>query len=160
MAIAVDIHRTRREVIPAGYDRMLVLLDDLPATLAHFPALDNLVAVAPDHYHWHLAPIGPAAYRMPVDFATRFTVERARGRLRFEPVKGVGSASVGGRIDLLPEGSDATALEMTIAGTVKVAVPWLLKTLAAPIVAREFNALVDGFVANLISAHLDPEPQA
>ncbi|MCF4167628.1 hypothetical protein L2U69_18425 [Zavarzinia compransoris] len=160
MAIAVDIHRARREVIPADYGRMLALLDDLPATLAHFPALDNLVAVAPDHFHWHLAPIGPAAYRMPVDFATRFTIERTSGRLRFEPVKGIGNASIGGRIALSPEGTDATSLEMTIAGTVKVAVPWLLKTLAAPVVAREFNALVDGFVANLKSAHLDPEPLA
>lgn len=160
MVLSVDIHRSRRDTIAAGYEHVAALLDDLPATLAHFPRLHNLVPVAPDHFHWHLSPIGPAAYRTPVDFATRFTIDRPRGRVRFEPVKGVGSAAIGGRITLAPEGEDHTALEMTIAGTVHVAAPRLLKPLAAPVVAREFNALVDGFIANLKSAHLQPRKTA
>ncbi|PWR19661.1 hypothetical protein [Zavarzinia compransoris] len=154
MTISVDIHRDKREVIAAAYDRVSGLMDDLPATLAHFPSLETLAPLGDERYHWKLSPLGPITHRVRIDFATAFKVERHKGHLSFEPVKGVGSAAIGGRILLQPLDGERTQLQMTIKGTVHVPLSFLLKPLAAPIVAREFNGLVDGFVANLQRAHL------
>lgn len=154
MSIAVDIHRDKREVIAAAFDRVAGLMDDLPATLAHFPSLDALDPLGSDRYHWKLAPLGPVTHRIRIDFATAFKVERHKGEIHFEPVKGLGSAAIGGRIHMSPLSGDRTQVQMTVKGRVHVPISFLLKPIAAPIVAREFNGLVDGFVANLQRAHL------
>lgn len=154
MSITVDIHRDKREVIAAAFDRVAGLMDNLPATLAHFPSLDALDHLGADRYHWKLAPLGPITHRIRIDFATAFKVERHKGEIHFEPVKGLGSAAISGLIRLSALDEARTQVQMTVKGRVQVPISFLLKPVAAPIVAREFNGLVDGFVTNLQRAHL------
>lgn len=154
MAFTVDIKRDNRETVPAAFSRVAGLLHDLEATLAHFPALRAFVPLGDNAYHWRLAPLGPITHRVSIDFATRFTVDPGAGVAEFKPVPKVGNADIGGRIMLRPKAAEETEIAIQVAGKVQVPLSWLLKPVATPIVVREFNGLVDGFVANLKNQYL------
>lgn len=154
MAITVDIKRQTRETVPAAFDRVVTLLEDVEATLAHFPSLRAFEPLGDNVYHWRLAPLGPVTHKTHIDFATRFTIDKVAGLVEFKPVPKVGKASIGGRIEIKAISDSHSDIAIHVAGKVEVPVSWLLKAVATPIVMREFNGLVDGFVANLKNNYL------
>ncbi|RJF94392.1 hypothetical protein D3874_00635 [Oleomonas cavernae] len=154
MAISVDIKRQNRETVPAAFERVVALLEDVEATLAHFPSLRSFEPLGDSVYHWRLAPLGPVTHKTRIDFATRFSIDKVAGVVEFKPVPKIGNASIGGRIEIKAKAASHSDIAINVAGKVEVPVSWLLKAVATPIVMREFNGLVDGFVANLKNNYL------
>jgi hypothetical protein len=65
-------------------------------------------------------------------------------------VKGVGNAQVGGSWQIVDNKGQSTSLVLKITGTVDVPVPGLMKLVVEPVVASEFEKLVEKYIANLI----------
>jgi hypothetical protein len=85
-------------------------------------------------------------------YASKYAVNKAKGTVKWTPVKGVGNALVGGSWKVTDNKSKSTQLALTIDGTVDVPVPGIMKMVVEPVVASEFEKLVDKYIANLIKA--------
>jgi hypothetical protein len=75
--------------------------------------------------------------------------DRKKGSVVWTPVKGEGNALVSGSWTLA-EAKKGTAVEFKVFGTVDVALPGLMKMVVVPIVAGEFEKLVEKYIDNLI----------
>jgi hypothetical protein len=68
------------------------------------------------------------------------------------PVKGAGNALVGGSWKITDNRGKSTKLVLQTEGTVDVPVPGLMKMVVEPVVASEFEKLVEKYIANLVKA--------
>src|ERR1051326_1228787 len=151
MAIHVPLQSSRSQELPVQLDRVEHLIHDIPGTVRLFPELRRLTDLGGNAYRWDLNPLGNAAYKVPIPFATRFDVDAAARRVRWQPVPEVGNARLGGSLTFEP--SDAgTRFSLRVTGKIILPLPFIFKVVAAPVVASEFERLVEGFADNILRA--------
>jgi len=149
VAIHVPLQRRRSEELPLQVERVEALIRDIPATIRLFPELRRIVELGSGAYRWELEPLGTAVYKVPITFANRFTV--SGHFVKFVPIPEVGNARIGGALSFEALGG-GTRFSLTVEGRILLPLPLVLKPVAAPVVASEFERLVDGFAANILRA--------
>ena len=132
-------------------ERVQPFLHDIAGTIRLFPALRRLVELGPGTFRWELEPLGTAVYKVPITFATRFSVDAPARRVAWQPVHEVGNARLAGALAFAAAGSQ-TRFSLTVEGRILLPLPFVLKPVAAPVVASEFERLVEGFAANILRA--------
>ena len=83
-------------------------------------------------------------------YASKYASDAAKGTVKWTPVKGIGNAQVGGSWKIADHKGKSTKVVLKIDGIVDVPVPGLMKMVVEPIVASEFEGLVEKYIANLI----------
>ena len=151
MAIHIPLQSSLAHELPVQVERVRHLIHDIPGTVRMFPELKRLVELGPHTYRWELEPLGTAVYKVPITFATRFTVDADAHRVTWQPVHEVGNARLAGALAFAAAGP-RTRISLTVEGRILLPLPFLLKPVAAPVVASEFARLVDGFAANILRA--------
>jgi hypothetical protein len=151
MAIHVPLSSSRDHELPVQVERVERLLHDIPGTIRMFPALRRLVDLGANAYRWELEPLGTAIYKVPITFATRFTVDAAAHRVTWQPVHEVGNARLAGALAFAAAGPQ-TRFSLRVEGRILLPLPFVLKPVAAPVVASEFERLIEGFAANILRA--------
>jgi carbon monoxide dehydrogenase subunit G len=149
MAISVNIDLGYEFEVKAKAAEVFALLSDVPASVSHFPKVEKLTDMGDGVYKWEMEKVGTAQVNIQTVYASKYTSDKAKGIVKWAPVKGVGNALVGGSWKIT-DNKKSTALELKIQGTVDVPLPGLMKMVVAPIVEGEFEKLVDKYIANLI----------
>jgi carbon monoxide dehydrogenase subunit G len=149
MAISVNIDLGYEFEVKAKAADVFALLSDVPASVSHFPKVEKLTDMGDGVYKWEMEKVGTAQVNIQTVYASKYTSDKAKGTVKWAPVKGVGNALVGGSWKIT-DNKKSTALELKIEGTVEVPLPGLMKMVVAPIVEGEFEKLVDKYIANLI----------
>lgn len=149
MAISVNIDLGYEFEVKAKAADVFAVLSDVPASVSHFPKVDKLTDMGDGVYKWEMEKVGTAQVNIQTVYASKYTSDKAKGTVKWVPVKGVGNALVGGSWKIT-DNKKSTALELKIQGTVDVPLPGLMKMVVAPIVEGEFEKLVDKYIANLI----------
>ncbi|RZA13782.1 MAG: hypothetical protein EOP93_19640, partial [Lysobacteraceae bacterium] len=100
-------------------------------------------------YQWEMEKVGTAQVNIQTVYACKYVSDKARGTVKWTPVKGVGNAQVGGSWKI-KENKKSTGLTLAIQGEIEVPLPGLMKMVVAPVVEGEFEKLLEKYIANLI----------
>jgi carbon monoxide dehydrogenase subunit G len=149
MAVNVDIDLGYEFAVKAPFKEVFELLSDVPSSASFFPKVDQLVDLGGGTYRWEMAKVGTAQVNIQTIYASKYSVNKAKGTVTWTPVKGEGNALVGGHWKVADK-KTSTALELKIQGSVEVPVPGLMKMVVAPVVKAEFEKLVDKYIDNLV----------
>ena len=149
MAVTVKIDLGYEFEVKAKADDVIGVLSDVPTSVSHFPKVEKLTDMGDGVYKWEMEKVGTAQVNIQTIYASKYVSDKAKGTVKWTPVKGVGNALVGGSWKIT-DNKKSTALELKIQGTVDVPLPGLMKMVVAPVVEGEFEKLVDKYIANLI----------
>jgi len=149
MTVTVDIDLGYEFAVKAPYDDVFGVLSDVPTSVSHFPKVHRLVDMGDGVYRWEMEKVGTAQVNIQTIYASKYVSNKAKGSVVWTPVKGVGNAQVGGSWKIVDK-KKSTAIELKISGKVDVALPALMKMIVVPVVAGEFEKLVEKYIDNLI----------
>ena len=150
MAISVDIDLGYEFAVKAKAADVFAVLSDVPTSVSHFPKVDKLTDMGDGVYKWEMEKVGTAQVNIQTVYASKYVSDKAKGTVKWTPVKGIGNAQVGGSWKVTDNKGKSTAIELKIKGTVDVPLPGLMKMVVGPVVEGEFEKLVDKYIANLI----------
>ncbi len=149
MAIAVDIDLGYEFTVKAPMKEVFDLVSDVPKSASHFPKVDKLTDLGQGVYRWQMQKVGTQQVNIQTVYASKYVADRKKGTVVWTPVKGEGNAQVSGSWTLKAT-KQGTAVEFKVFGTVDVALPGLMKMVVVPVVAGEFEKLVEKYIDNLI----------
>jgi carbon monoxide dehydrogenase subunit G len=150
MAISVPIDLGYEFEVKAKADEVFGVLSDVPTSVSHFPKVDKLTDLGGGVYKWEMQKVGTAQVNIQTVYASKYVSDKARGTVKWTPVKDVGNALVGGSWKISDNKGKSTKVVLKIDGTVNVPLPGLMKMVVEPVVASEFEKLVDKYIANLV----------
>ncbi len=150
MAISVDIDLGYEFTVKAKAADVFAVLSDVPTSVSHFPKVDKLSDLGDGVYKWEMEKVGTAQVNIQTVYASKYVSDKAKGTVKWTPVKDIGNAQVGGSWKVTDNKGKSTAIELKIKGTVEVPLPGLMKMVVGPVVEGEFEKLVDKYIANLI----------
>jgi len=150
MAISVDIDLGYEFTVKAKAADVFAVLSDVPTSVSHFPKVDKLTDMGDGVYKWEMEKVGTAQVNIQTVYASKYVNDKAKGTVKWTPVKDIGNAQVGGSWKVTDNKGKSTAIELKIKGTVDVPLPGLMKMVVGPVVEGEFEKLVDKYIANLI----------
>ncbi|MBC5782094.1 SRPBCC family protein [Ramlibacter sp. USB13] len=152
MTVSVHIDLGYEFEVKAKFDEVFALLSDVPKSVSHFPKVQKLTDLGDGVYQWEMQKVGTAQVNIQTVYACKYTADKAKGLVKWTPVKGVGNAQVGGHWKITDNKGKSTKIVFETAGSVDVPVPGLMKMVVEPIVAAEFEKLVEKYIANLVKA--------
>lgn len=149
MAITVKIDLGYEFDVKAKAADVFAVLSDVPESVSHFPKVEKLTDMGGGVYQWEMEKVGTAQVNIQTVYASKYASDKARGTVKWTPVKGVGNAQVGGSWKIV-DNKKSTGLTLAIQGEIEVPLPGLMKMVVAPVVEGEFEKLVEKYIANLI----------
>ena len=149
MSITVKIDLGYEFTVKAKAAEVFDLLSDVPASVAHFPKVEQLTDMGGGVFKWEMEKVGTAQVNIQTVYASKYVSDKAKGTVKWTPVKGVGNALVGGSW-VIVDNKKSTSIALAIQGEVEVPLPGLMKMVVAPIVEGEFEKLVEKYIDNLI----------
>lgn len=152
MTVSVHIDLGYEFEVRAKFDEVFAVLSDVPESVSHFPKVHRLTRLEDGVYQWEMERVGTAQVHIQTVYACRYTADKAKGTVKWTPVKGIGNAQVGGSWKITDHKGKSTKLVLRNEGTVDVPVPALMKLVVEPLVASEFEKLVEKYIANLVKA--------
>ena len=150
MAIQVGIELGYEFDVKAKADEVFALLSDVPESVSHFPKVDKLTDMGDGVYKWEMQKVGTAQVNIQTVYASKYVSDKAKGTVKWTPVKGIGNALVGGSWKITDVKGKTTKVVLKIDGTVEVPLPGLMKMVVEPVVASEFEKLVEKYIDNLV----------
>jgi carbon monoxide dehydrogenase subunit G len=150
MAISVTIDLGYEFEVKAKADEVFAVLSDVPTSVSHFPKVEKLTDLGDGVYKWEMQKVGTAQVNIQTVYASKYVSDRAKGSVKWTPVKGVGNAQVGGSWKITDNKGKSTKVVLKIDGVVDVPLPGLMKMVVEPVVASEFEKLVEKYIDNLI----------
>lgn len=151
MTVSVDIDLGYEFAVKAPYAKVFGVLADVPTSVSHFPKVDQLVDMGDGVYRWEMQKVGTPQVGIQTIYASKYKSDAKKGSVVWTPVKGVGNAQVSGSWAVVDR-KGSTGLTLRIKGTVDVPLPGLMKPIVVPVVAGEFEKLVEKYIDNLIKA--------
>ncbi|HEX5738006.1 MAG TPA: SRPBCC family protein [Hydrogenophaga sp.] len=149
MSITVKIDLGYEFDVKAKASDVFDLLSDVPASVAHFPKVEQLTDMGDGVYRWEMEKVGTSQVNIQTVYASKYTSDKAKGTVKWTPVKGVGNALVGGSWKIV-DNKKSTGITLAIQGEIEVPLPGLMKMVVAPVVEGEFEKLVEKYIDNLI----------
>jgi carbon monoxide dehydrogenase subunit G len=153
MAITVKIDLGYEFAVKAKAADVFALLSDVPASVGHFPKVDQLVDLGGNTYRWEMEKVGTTQVNIQTvyacKYASKWDAAKGTGSVKWTPVKGVGNALVSGSWDIVDQ-KKSTGITLAIQGDIEVPLPGLMKMVVTPVVESEFEKLVEKYIANLI----------
>lgn len=150
MTVSVHIDLGYEFEVKAKHDAVFAVLSDVPKSVSHFPKVSKLTDLGDGVYQWEMQKVGTSQVNIQTIYASKYATDAAKGTVKWTPVKGIGNAQVGGSWKIADHKGKSTKVVLKIDGTVDVPVPGLMKMVVEPIVASEFEGLVEKYIANLI----------
>ena len=123
MAISVDIDLGYEFTVKAKAADVFAVLSDVPTSVSHFPKVDKLTDMGDGVYKWEMEKVGTAQVNIQTVYASKYVSDKAKGTVKWTPVKGIGNAQVGGSWKITDNKGKSTAIELKIKGTVDVPLP-------------------------------------
>jgi carbon monoxide dehydrogenase subunit G len=149
MSITVKIDLGYEFDVKAKAAEVFDVLSDVPTSVSHFPKVEQLTDLGDGVYKWEMEKVGTAQVNIQTIYASKYVSDKAKGTVKWTPVKGVGNALVGGQWKIV-DNKKSTGVTLAIQGEIEVPLPGLMKMVVAPIVEGEFEKLVEKYIDNLI----------
>ena len=148
MTIHVTIDLGYEFAVKAPASEVFDLLSDVPTSASHFPKVHKLVDLGGGAYRWEMEKIGLAQISLQTIYASKYVSNKAKGSVVWTPVKGEGNALVSGSWKITDK-KKSTHIMLAINGDLSIPLPGLMKMVVAPVVAAEFEKMVEKYIDNL-----------
>jgi carbon monoxide dehydrogenase subunit G len=149
MTVTVHIELQYEFEVHAQADEVFSVLSNVPLSVSHFPKVHRLVDLGEGVYQWEMEKVGTKQVHLQTVYACKYVSDKAKRTVKWTPVKGIGNAEVRGSWKIKDK-KTSTQVTLNIEADVSVALPALMRVVVEPVVRKEFEALVDQYVANLI----------
>jgi carbon monoxide dehydrogenase subunit G len=149
MSITVKIDLGYEFDVKAKAGEVFDVLSDVPTSVSHFPKVDQLTDMGDGVYKWEMEKVGTSQVNIQTVYASKYVSDKAKGTVKWTPVKGVGNALVGGNWKIV-DNKKSTNVTLAIQGEIEVPLPGLMKMVVVPVVQGEFEKLVEKYIDNLI----------
>lgn len=149
MSFTIDLSFSRLLEVKFPFDSVFDMLADRPKSISHFPNVETLVDLGGNCYRWEISMMEVFKFAGRPVFACKYTDNRAKGYIKWTPIKGQGNVLLSGQWTIKALDENHTRLKLFTRGQMIVPVPSLLKLLITPIVVKALNGLVDGYIGNL-----------
>jgi carbon monoxide dehydrogenase subunit G len=149
MSITVKIDLAYEFDVKAKAAEVFELLSDVPASVAHFPKVEQLTDLGGGAYQWEMEKVGTKQVNIQTVYASKYVSDKTKGTVKWTPVKGIGNAQVGGSWKIV-DNKKSTGVKLAIQGEIEVPLPGLMKMVVVPVVEGEFEKLVEKYIDNLI----------
>lgn len=150
MSFTVEITVEREFRSSCSPEQAFSLLADVPRSASHFPKVERLVDLGSGIFRWEMEKIGLGGYTLQQTiYACRYGHDSSSGRVFWEPVVGIGNASVSGHWLVRPSRDSGAMMTLSTRGLLTVDFPSFLQFVLAPIVQMEFTGMVDRYIENL-----------
>ena len=151
MAVTAKIDLGYEFEVKAKYDDVFAVLSDVPKSVSHFPKVDRLTDLGDGVYKWEMARVGTKEIGIQTVYASKYRSDKAKGTVTWTPVAGIGNALVGGHWKI-KDNRKSTHVTLETSGEINLPFPALMRVVVQPLVASEFEKLVDKYIANLVKA--------
>jgi hypothetical protein len=121
----------------------------VPESVSHFPNVEELVDLGDNAFRWEMRKIGVDRFSIQTIYGCKYVDDRAKGTIKWTPVKGEGNGTVKGKWTLKALDAGKTQIDMVTSGDLEIPLPGLVKFVVAPVVVREFTRMVDTYIENL-----------
>ena len=148
MTINVTIDLGYEFAVKAPASEVFDLLSDVPTSASHFPKVHKLVDLGGGAYRWEMEKIGLAQISLQTIYASKYVSNKAKGSVVWTPVKGEGNALVSGSWKITDK-KKSTHIMLAINGDLSIPLPGLMKMVVAPVVAAEFEKMIEKYIDNL-----------
>ena len=149
MAVSVPIDLGYEFSVKAPFEDVFAVLSNVPESASHFPKVNQLVDLGGGTYRWEMDKVGTAQVNIQTVYACKYVSNKAKGTVVWTPVKGEGNALVSGNWKITDK-KKSTDLVLKIDAEVTVPLPGLMKMIVVPVVKKEFEGMVDKYIAKLI----------
>jgi carbon monoxide dehydrogenase subunit G len=149
MSITVNIDLAYEFEVKAKAAEVFEVLSDVPTSVSHFPKVEKLTDLGDGVYQWDMEKVGTKQVNIQTVYASKYVSDKAKGTVKWTPVKGIGNALVGGSWKIV-DNKKSTAVALSIKGEIEVPLPGLMKMVVVPVVEGEFEKLVEKYIDNLI----------
>jgi carbon monoxide dehydrogenase subunit G len=149
MSITVNIDLAYEFEVKAKAAEVFEVLSDVPTSVSHFPKVEKLTDLGDGVYQWEMEKVGTKQVNIQTVYASKYVSDKAKGTVKWTPVKGIGNALVGGNWKIV-DNKKSTAVALSIKGEIEVPLPGLMKMIVVPVVEGEFEKLVEKYIDNLI----------
>jgi carbon monoxide dehydrogenase subunit G len=156
MAFTADVEIKRRFEVNCPFERVFDLLANVPESASHFPNVDQLVDLGDNTFRWEMKKIGVDRFHVQTIYACKYVDDREKGIVKWTPVKGEGNGTVKGKWTIKNSGGESTRVDLSTSGELEVPLPSLVKFIVAPLVAHEFEKMVDAYIENLCKTFSKP----
>ena len=149
MAIQVEIPYRKTLLAKGGQKEVYSAFADLTVSIStYFPGVEQFEKTDGDTYRWLFEKIGYSSYTFQVELLTRaaFTPD-SKIVLNSLPAKGL--SQLKGIWTFKPISSAQTQVEVDLNLVLELPVPFMLKSVAAPIAQKEISKLFDRYVSNV-----------
>lgn len=150
MTVTVHIDLGYEFEVRAQADEVFAVLSDVPRSISHMPKVHQLTDLGGGVYQLEMQKVGTAQVNIQTVYASKYVSDGAKGTVKWTPVKGIGNALVGGSWKVTDHKGKSTRCVFKIDGTVDVPLPGLMKMVIEPVVASEFERLIEKYIANLV----------
>ena len=150
MSITVKIDLGYEFDVKAKAAEVFEVLSDVPTSVSHFPKVDQLTDLGGGVDQCEMEKVGTAQVNIQTVYASKYVSDKAKGTVKWTPVKGVGNALVGGQWTIV-DNKKSTSVKLAIQGEIEVPLPGLMKMIVVPVVQGEFEKLVEKYIDNLIA---------
>lgn len=150
MAVSVRIDVGYEFEVKAGFADVFAVLSDVPESVSHMPKVHKLTHLGDGVYQLEMQRVGTSQVHIQTVYASKYTSDKAKGTVKWTPVPGIGNAQVGGSWKISDHKGRSTRIVLKIDGTVDVPLPGLMRMIVEPVVASEFEKIIEKYIANLI----------
>lgn len=149
MAFTVSVTIDRSIEVACDPATAFALVSDVPKSVSHLPKVERLTDLGDGTYRLETQKIGIEKYFVQTVYASRYTNDPKKRTVTWTPVRGEGNATVGGSWEVSELASGKTRLRLVNKGEMELPFPGLVKSLVSPFVKREYDDLIDQYLANL-----------
>lgn len=151
MALKVTVEVEKQLEVERPYKDVFEYLADVPQSASNFPNVDKLTDMGKNAYRWEMKKFGVDKYNIQSVYAVKYSKNKGKGWIKWEPVEGVGNGVVKGSWTI-KDRKGSTHLTFYSKGIITLPLPALTKIIVAPLVVREFSSLVTKYLKNLKKA--------
>lgn len=148
MTVKVTIDVKRKFNANADINTVFALLSDVPASVSHFPNVQELIDLGDNTFRWEMEEVSSGGYSVKTIYASQYAVDSEAKTIVWTPIKGEGNGVVSGKWDLT-ESDSGTQVSFSTKAELTLPFPRLLKVVTSPIVKSEFTGMVDTYMSNL-----------
>jgi carbon monoxide dehydrogenase subunit G len=149
MAFTVSVTVDRTIEVACDAATAFALVADVPKSVSHLPKIERLTDLGDGGYRLETQKIGIDKYFVQTVYASRYVNDLKKKTVTWTPILGEGNATVGGSWEVSGLPSGKTRLRLLNKGDMELPFPGLVKSLVTPFVKREYDSLIEQYLANL-----------
>ena len=152
MSITVPVHLGYEFEVKAKAAEVFAVLADVPKSASHFPKVHSLTDLGDGAYQWDMEKVGTEHINIHTVYASKYVSNKAKGRVEWTPVEGIGNALVSGSWKI-KDNKKSTHVELDIHAEVheiileKIGKELLLGELFPFLASEDFPLCVGGLAA-------------